>query len=238
MVSVGVDVPRLGCMVVGGQPKNTAEYIQSTSRVGRRSPGLVVTVYNWARPRDLSHYETFAHYHATFYRQVEALSVTPFAPRARNRGLTALLVALVRHARQDWNANTAAGHVDLSAAEIDGAVEVIRRRAAGVTAAAQVASDVAAELRSRRDQWGGAQAVPHRELVYRRRRGAGTAVGLLKAPSMEPWDEWTVLTSLRDVEPGINLLLAEADLGDATAPAFEPPPDDATGDEDDEEGES
>ena len=45
----------------------------------------MITLYNWARPRDLSHYETFDHYHATFYRHVEPLSVTSFSERASSR---------------------------------------------------------------------------------------------------------------------------------------------------------
>ena len=76
-------------MVVLGQPKTSAEYIQATSRVGRdpERPGLVVTLLNIHKPRDRSHYERFAAYHESFYRSVEATSVTPFSPRALDRGL-------------------------------------------------------------------------------------------------------------------------------------------------------
>lgn len=99
MISVGLDISRLGLMVVNGQPKTTAEYIQATSRVGREDkwPGLVVTLLNLHRPRDRSHYERFEAYHASFYRAVEATSVTPFAPRAIDRGIAAITVGLARH---------------------------------------------------------------------------------------------------------------------------------------------
>ena len=99
MISVGLDIARLGLMVVLGQPKTHAEYIQATSRVGRedRWPGLVVTLLNMHKPRDRSHYERFRHYHETFYRSVEVSSVTPFSARALDRGLAGALVGLARH---------------------------------------------------------------------------------------------------------------------------------------------
>jgi hypothetical protein len=99
MISVGLDIPRLGLMVVLGQPKTHAEYIQATSRVGRdeKRPGLVVTLLNIHKPRDRSHYERFRHYHETFYRAEEVGSVTPFSARALDRGFAGALVALARH---------------------------------------------------------------------------------------------------------------------------------------------
>ena len=97
MISVGLDIDRLGLMTVMGQPQSSAEYIQATSRVGRKHPGLVVTIFNSARSRDRSHYEGFLPFHQSLYRAVEATSATPFAARARDRGLHGVLVALARY---------------------------------------------------------------------------------------------------------------------------------------------
>ncbi len=98
MISVGLDIARLGLMLVSGQPKTASEYIQATSRIGRdpERPGLAVALLNVNKPRDRSHYERFAAWHASFYRGVEAASVTPFSPRALDRALPAVAVALAR----------------------------------------------------------------------------------------------------------------------------------------------
>jgi hypothetical protein len=100
MISVGLDIVRLGLMLVQGQPKTAAEYIQATSRVGRdhTRPGLVITILNLHKPRDRMHFEQFGNFHRTFYRAVEATSVTPWAARALDRALAAVFVAAVRHA--------------------------------------------------------------------------------------------------------------------------------------------
>jgi ATP-dependent helicase YprA (DUF1998 family) len=113
MISVGLDIIRLGLMVVMGQPKTSAEYIQATSRVGRDPdrPGLIVTILNIHKPRDRSHYERFAGYHQTFYRSVEATSVTPFSPRALDHGLAGTLIAL---ARQESGHDSAQGRRDIA----------------------------------------------------------------------------------------------------------------------------
>ena len=99
MISVGLDIVRLGLMVVQGQPKTAAEYIQATSRVGRdhNRPGLVLAVLNLHKPRDRMHFEQFGSFHETFYRAVEATSVTPWAARALDRALAATVVAAIRH---------------------------------------------------------------------------------------------------------------------------------------------
>lgn len=217
MVSVGVDVPRLGLMMVNGQPKTRSEYIQSTSRVGRsKSPGLVVSVLNAAKARDRSHYETFPSWHATLYRDVEATSVTPFAPRARDRGLRAVLVAMVRHgiAGMDRSPDLAnARDEDLIAV-----VEEIERRVASLDAREQAA--VAHELNTWLADWEALRpevyenrykkmrVLLQRAEDYAKRVAAGRLPGLA----------WPLMNTMRSVEPSSRFRLAEV-LRDPTAAA-------------------
>ena len=99
MFGTGVDVSRLSLMLVHGQPKTTSAYIQATGRVGRQSPGLILTSLPATNPRSLDHYEFFTGYHSQLYRGVEPVTVYPFAPRARERALGPLCVALLRQAQ-------------------------------------------------------------------------------------------------------------------------------------------
>jgi hypothetical protein len=114
MISVGLDITRLGLMLVQGQPKAAAEYIQATSRVGRdhNRPGLVVSVLNLHKPRDRMHFEQFGYFHRTFYRSVEATSVTPWAARALDRALAAVVVTLARHLDSSLTPESAAAALE------------------------------------------------------------------------------------------------------------------------------
>jgi hypothetical protein len=217
MLSVGVDVNRIGLMVVNGQPKNTAEYIQATSRVGRSFPGLVCTVLTWSRPRDLSHYETFEHYHATFYKHVEAQSVTPFAARALDRGLTGAMVSLLRLENDFMNPNPGAQSLDSSGkGEALRARKVLSERAWKVKdkAARTTADNMTAD---RIDRWVKESVKAGRRLGYETERGQGDLAALLKKPGALAWDEFTVPMSMREVEPGVQLIM------DASKHSSEPP---------------
>jgi hypothetical protein len=212
MLSVGVDVNRLGLMVVNGQPKGSAEYIQASSRVGRssQSPGLVAAVFTWARPRDLSHYETFEHYHATFYQHVEAQSVTPFSPRAMDRGLTGAMLSLMRNRFEPFCPNTGAGAMNTpSLREMTSTVASIADRSWEVTEDSGKKDLAEAELKSRADSWAREAGVGGRTLVYRKIGAGPTAYALLEEPGIRPWSSWTVPMSMREVEPGIRLIMED-----------------------------
>lgn len=207
MISVGLDIERLGLMVVTGQPKTAAEYIQSSSRVGRLAdrPGLVAAILNMAKPRDRSHYERFRAFHGSFYRSVEPTSVTPFSPRALDRGLAAILVSLARLSVSNLTPQQAAARVRAAAGALGGVRQAITDRATHVDAPQATAAstrtkallDIWEKLADGVTQAGGT-------LGYGR---AGVARPLLhevlETGLTQDESQFRAGRSLRDVEPGV-----------------------------------
>ncbi|MFF0388372.1 helicase-related protein [Kitasatospora sp. NPDC004615] len=201
MISVGVDIDRLGLMAVMGQPQTTAEYIQATSRVGRQHPGFVAVMLNSARSRDRSHYEDFQQFHSALYREVESTSVTPFSSRARERGLHAVIVALARLTLPEAGPNAAAGRIEDFLDDLNGSIRrIVLDRVAEVDPAEL---DTTAEAFDHFVQDWRYAAEDHSDLVYEAPRGARTPALLSSyddEASTTGAESWPTLWSLRDVD--------------------------------------
>ena len=230
MISVGLDIPRLGLMVVLSQPKTHAEYIQATSRVGRdeRRPGLVVTLLNVHKPRDRSHYERFRHYHETFYRSVEASSVTPFSVRALDRGLAGALVGLARHAEAKLTPPTGVERLT----EVRGGLEerlltaferrVERQPFAGGAERAERMGSVRRRVADLLDSWRAVVDDYHAKNVavkyqqYEPTPGRPLLRGMLDTEfESDHHRQFRANRSLRDVEPEVDLFIREPTGRDA-----------------------
>lgn len=221
MISVGLDITRLGLMFVSGQPKTTAEYIQATSRVGRDPgrPGLVITLLNIHRPRDRSHYEHFSAWHESFYRNVEPTSVTPFSRRALDRGLAAVTVALARLGIPGLTPLDAAGDVEhFIGKKTEELAHEVAVRAQGHRDGlpADFGKRTADRVKSIIDEWAKlAHRVKQDGLKFGyalRRRDSSVSVPLLREmidPNNDKLDKSQLVfrspRSLRDVEPNVLL---------------------------------
>ena len=215
MISVGLDITRLGLMVILGQPKTTSEYIQASSRVGRddKKPGLVIVLLNPNRPRDQSYYERFEFWHSTFYKDVEATSVTPYAVRALERSLPSICIAMARHINPElsWAKNAGLDQIISNTAE---EVELrlgdrIKRACPGDK---ELAIKVQSQVRNIFDKWSRLAIEKDNQMQYGKEEGEFPS--LLHTP-LDPdleelppiHREFIANWSLRDVEPTSALIM-------------------------------
>jgi Helicase conserved C-terminal domain len=204
MISVGVDIDRLGLMVVMGQPQATSEYIQATSRVGRKWPGLVVVLFNSGRSRDRSHYEAFPAYHSALYRQVESTSVTPFSSRARDRGLHGVVIGLARLLVPGFRSNASARRILKHRDELSVVTDLIVDRVGGVSPNDK--ADARREIEGVLDRWEErAKELP--DLVYTARDPHKALLCEASMTEEEADGAFRTLRSLRDVDLSSNLCL-------------------------------
>lgn len=203
MISVGVDVGRLGTMIVVGQPKLTAEYIQATSRVGRSTPGLVIATYNQAKSRDRSHFEQFTQYHQTFYKYVEATSLTPFADRARDRALQTIYVMLCRYWIDDLRDNESAGNYNKDDPRLEKVRKYILNYVEKIDK--QEYENVKNELEDIEDEW---QVRVCPDLVYKKTSKFDKRAQLFDRESDEG-GRFRVLNSMRSVETTVPVTIKE-----------------------------
>ena len=76
MLSHGVDLDRLNVMVMLGLPLATAEFIQTTARVGRAHPGLVFVMHKIGRERDAAIFKMFPSFIQHMDRLVDPVPIT------------------------------------------------------------------------------------------------------------------------------------------------------------------
>ncbi len=200
MVSVGVDVPRLGLMTVTGQPKSFSEYIQATSRVGRSSnaPGLVFIIYNTGKPRDKSYYEKFQAQHSKLYKSVEPTSVTPFSRPLRERALHAIMVALHRFYVEKEECNNASRYP--SSEEFEEICKTIIERASNIDP--EAIEDIREQLNQYRNEWEGWSPSKYEDLSpYHQSEEAPLMYISGSIPSSE-WQGrgWKTQMSMRNVD--------------------------------------
>jgi hypothetical protein len=206
IIEVGVDIDRLALMTIVGQPKTTAQYIQVSGRIGRKpevAPGLVITIYGAAKPRDRSHYERFRTYHQQLYAQVEPTSVTPFANPVLRRALHAAAIAFIRQTNPSLDPSP------FPIDEFEEAVRLIRLRANKVNADELDAFD--AMVDERRRQWGAWQRTEWSANAV----GGDPLQGLMRYAGSLPdlaskATIWDVPTSMRNVDAECTIEISTA----------------------------
>ncbi len=215
MIAVGLDIDRLGLMVMTGAPKSNSEYIQASSRVGRKYPGLIITVYNQNKERDISYFENFTGFHAQMYHYIEGTTVSPFSEGTRARILHAVIVDLLRMQNEDLNGEEDAVNIlALSDEGLQACKDLICDRA-GQAAGEEVREEVSKEFDDFIEDWKSLAKSSDNKLYYnlssKNYQSKLSGHHLLRYYSADRIDEndksRPTLASMRDVEHEIKLFL-------------------------------
>lgn len=189
----------------------------------------MVTCFNVRRPRDRSHYERFVAYHQSFYRYVEATSLTPFSGPALERGLAGTLLAMTRLGHSVMTAPTAAMDIETHRLLAEECVEVLAARGAAQTSGAGESARLKKALEDRAhkilEAWqkltkearheGGTKRSYSR---FDKDKTAGkpllyTIIDDDPPPTHSDDARFAAPTSMRDVEPSVHLWLERRSLG-------------------------
>lgn len=95
IVSHGVDLEKWNFMEFQGIPNNTAEYIQSRSRVGRKYVGLIFVWFYPNRVRDISFFHNFQEYHQIIDHKVEPVSINKWTKLSFYETCTSIFLGTV-----------------------------------------------------------------------------------------------------------------------------------------------
>lgn len=196
MISVGIDIDRFNIMLINSQPKNVAEYIQASSRVGRKYKGLVVDLLDANRARDKSHFEHFIPFHQAFYKSVEPVSITPFTENTLEKMLASIVVTYVRHkiTNVPMASNNSAQY--FRPEMLDGLKAEIKNRFKDNHNVYQMFER---KLQVLADDW--LDKIENHDL--KNYEATNTEIGLLVKPAEKSFDEndlWSVMQSMREID--------------------------------------
>ncbi|MHA1380895.1 MAG: helicase-related protein [Candidatus Helarchaeota archaeon] len=194
MISVGIDIDRFNIILINGQPKNIAEYIQASSRVGRKYKGLAIALLDGNRARDKSHFEHFIPFHQAFYKSVEPISLTPFTENTIKKMLTSIMVTYVRHKIPGMSQNDAAQYFQPEM--LDGLKVEIKERYKN---SPNTYTFVESKLQELSDDW----LYKINELGLKNYESSKKEIGLLVKPTEKNFGEeeiWSVMQSMREID--------------------------------------
>jgi hypothetical protein len=196
MISVGIDIDRFNIMLINSQPKNVAEYIQASSRVGRKYKGLVIDLLDANRARDKSHFEHFIPFHQAFYKSVEPVSITPFTENTLEKMLTSIMITYIRHKITDvpMASNNSAQY--FRPEMLDGLKAEIKNRFKDNHNVYQMFER---KLQDLSEDW--LNKIENHAL--KNYEATNTEIGLLVKPAEKSFDEndlWSVMQSMREID--------------------------------------